>query len=209
VRPRTRHLPEDSLLNHYVAERNGESLDPGHGDHLNGCAECTGRYHELVAFMDGLRFEADAETDRVFDAERLRTQQQIIKRRLEHLGHVARVISFPARFGLRVTATAARVAPRWIAGAAAAGLFVGVAAGRVYDLTHPAWHAPVTSATVARIVPVENQSARSEAAAIEDDLTFMSELETALEHPRTRELMPFDEMTPHDMADTVVSNTMR
>jgi hypothetical protein len=30
-----------------------------------------------------------------------------------------------------------------------------------------------------------------------DDDSFLSELENALQHPRTRELVPYDALTPH------------
>ncbi len=84
--------------------------------------------------MTSLRQEADADVDALFPADRLRAQQQEIARRLESIGRAARVISFPGSTSARRThPSTTRLAMRWIAGAAAAGLFVGVAAGTFFD----------------------------------------------------------------------------
>ncbi len=102
--------------------------------HLAECPACAAHLRELVDFMDGLRAEADTETDAIFTPERLRNQQQQILHRLEHFGHAARVLSFPARLmGRRMVRTASRIAPRWAIAAAAAGLFVGVGVGTLID----------------------------------------------------------------------------
>src|SRR4051794_41208053 len=83
----------------------------------------------MAAFMDQTRADADAETDDAFPAERLRVQQQQILRRLEHVHRSARVITFPSREVSAGSRTVAHLTPRWLAGAAAAGLFIGVAVG--------------------------------------------------------------------------------
>ncbi len=73
-------------------------------------------------------------------------QQQQILHRLEHLGHAARVLSFPARLmGRRMVRTASRIAPRWAIAAAAAGLFVGVGVGTLIDPERGTTPAPVGS----------------------------------------------------------------
>ena len=125
---RVRHLQEDRLFDCYTAAQGGESLDPRAAAHLAQCAECRARYDELVQFMDDLRQEADEETSAVFTPETLRAQQQHIMRRIEHFGHPARVLSFPGRVVRRHFAPTGRIAPRWTAAAAAAGLFIGVLA---------------------------------------------------------------------------------
>ena len=118
---RVRHLQEDRLFDCYTAAQAGELPDPRSAAHIADCAECRARYDELVQFMDGLRQEADEDTAAVFTPETLRAQQQHIMRRIEHLGHPARVLSFPGRVVRRHFApTAGRFAPRWTAAAAAA-----------------------------------------------------------------------------------------
>src|SRR6185295_14371969 len=114
----------------YLAERAGTPLDPPVAEHLADCAGCSSRYAELMAFMDGLRRDGEADADAIFTPERLRVQQQQIARRLALVGRPARVLSFPGRIVRRtLDASGTRQAPRWIAAAAAAGLFVGVALG--------------------------------------------------------------------------------
>jgi hypothetical protein len=190
---RDRHLHEERLFDYYVAERSGEPLDTPSATHLAGCQDCQARYTELSRFMDGLREEAEAETDELFTPHELRVQQQHIRRRIEHLGHPARVLSFPARLMRRhLTASARSAAPRWAAAAAAAGLFVGLGAGLMLDgrqqpvamtVNRPARAAaPVVPATVP--------------AQVIDDDAFLSELEAALGGPYNQELLPFDALTP-------------
>jgi hypothetical protein len=219
---RAHHLHDDRLFDCYVADRTGESPDPPAAEHLLTCEACAARYAELTAFMDGVRAQGDAEADSVFTPERLWNQQQQIMRRIEHVGRAARIISFPSRVGRRVVG-ATRVAPRWLAAAAAAGLFVGVAVGGM--LFDAGTGSPVPTTLMARSKPPRRMAApppvrvTSPASVVEtapspppvvkpatsDDDTFLSELENALEH-RPRELQPYDALTPH-VRD--VSNQLR
>src|SRR5581483_11648481 len=118
------HLLEERLFDCYLAESHGEAIDPPSAEHLVDCTSCASRYAELASFMDTLRADGIAEADAIFTPERLRAQQQQIVRRLALAGHRAQVISFPARFVRRsMGGSGGRSAPRWIAAAAAAGLF--------------------------------------------------------------------------------------
>jgi hypothetical protein len=205
---RAQHLHDDRLFDCYVTARAGEAADPRSAEHLLECAACAGRYAELTTFMDGVRAAGDAEADTVFTPERLWHQQQQIMSRLEHVGRAARVLSFPGQIGRRMAATT-RVAPRWLAAAAAAGLFVGVAVGGMMFDT--GFHVPSATTMMARTrlprrtapppVRVTSPASIVEVAApvkpVGDDDSFLSELENALEHPRTRELLPYDALTPH------------
>jgi len=215
VKGHARHLHDDRLFECFVAERSGEGIDPPAAEHLADCASCAGRYEELRAFLNGLRAEADGEVDALFSSEALREQQQQIARRLEHLGHGARVISFPTHpVAAGAHARAGRLTPRWIAAAAAAGLFVGVGVGSFFQtgarLTrlHPApASAPaVPGAGPQRPMPVPSPAEpvlasstepSGGAGAADSNDEFISELELALERPRTRELRALDELTPH------------
>lgn len=200
---RAHHLQDDRLFECYLAGLDGTAADRLVAAHLAECPACAAHLRELVAFMDGLRAEADAETDAIFTPERLRIQQQQILHRLEHLGHAARVLSFPARLmGRRMVRTASRVAPRWAIAAAAAGLFVGVAVGTLIDPARE--EAPATMATFPIVVPPALLTISDPLAAGDDD-TFLSDLEMALSGPRNRELMPLDALTPRVQA---VSNQL-
>ena len=131
---RANHLQEERLFECYLTSRSGEPIDPPAAEHLADCEPCAARFDELAAFMDGLQHDGEAEADAIFTPERLHQQQQQIERRIALAGRPARVISFPGRFVRRtITGSGARTAPRWIAAAAAAGLFVGVAVGAAYE----------------------------------------------------------------------------
>ncbi len=195
------HLREERLFDCYVAASAGEPVDPPVVEHLTDCAECSARYAELTRFLEGLRAEADAETDALFPPERLQAQQHQIARRLQHVGRPARVITFPGR-----SQTDGGVSPRshratrWIAAAAAAGLFIGVGLGVFYDGGLRGSHATHQVATSFAGRPTLVPS--SEAA----DDAFLSELEVATARPHTRELAAFDALTPHVRE---VTNTIR
>jgi anti-sigma factor RsiW len=197
---RARHLVEERLFDCYVAERAGESIEPPAADHLADCGECAARYAELAQFMDGLRADADADTDALFPAEWRDAQRQQIARRIEHLGHAARIISFPGRLVARhMAGTASRMAPRWAA-AAAAGLFVGIGVGMFYDArSHVAQTAQTISGVPAAARPAQTAPTglpvSVQAPAFDTD-AFLSELESALGGPRTPELMSLDVLTP-------------
>jgi predicted anti-sigma-YlaC factor YlaD len=195
---RARHLAEERLFDCYTAAQSGDVFDPRSAAHLAECTDCRARYDELVQFMDGLRQDVDEETAAIFTPEALRTQQQHIMRRIEHLGHPARVLSFPGRVVRRHFARAGGgVAPRWAAAAAAAGLFIGVGVGVVYDSRSRAAAPNPLAMTIARpsrpAAPVVAVAAPTPVA---DDDAFLSEIETVLGGPHNQELLPFDALTP-------------
>lgn len=201
---RSAHLHDERLVECYFSDRGGERLDPPSVEHLADCESCGMRYAELVTFLDDMRAVSDAETDAVFTSERLRHQQEHILRRLEHASHSARVISFPGQSSGHPTAVAGLVAPRWLAAAAAAGLFVGVAVGGT--LLHPGFDRSATSMRVANSQTASARLAPSPVVLVNapasvsdniDDDAFLMQLEFALERPHTQELQPFDALTPH------------
>jgi len=220
----THHLSEHGLFDCYFAERNGDGLAPPAADHLADCRRCSDEYSQLAAFMDGTRATAEAEVAEVFTPDQLRLQQDQIRQRLELLGHGARVLSFPFGPDGRSTMSfekrpdafspfVSRMTTRWIAAAAAAGLFIGVGAGVLFD--ERARSGPVTSASIAIVHPGASEKAaiaptpteaapalaESEPVAADDpssdDTLFMSELETALGRPHTPELRALDAFTPY------------
>lgn len=196
---RAHHLQEERLFDAYLAERGGTPIDPPVAEHLADCAACGARYAELTTFMDALRRDGDAEADAIFTPERLRLQQQQIAHRIALVGRPARILSFPGRLVRRtIDASASRTAPRWVAAAAAAGLFIGIAVGASFQ-----WRAQLQSragfvtdrARAQRLTPVATRGSGAAQAASDD--AFLSDLELALERPHTRELQAFDALTPH------------
>ncbi len=202
---RAPHLQDEWLVDCYYAERRGDAPDPPSAEHLSDCDACRQRYDELGGFLTTLRSDADAEFDGVFPPERMRAQQNEIARRLEQIGRAARVISFPGRVAARqVHASAARLATRrWVAAAAAAGLFVGVAAGTVLNFggrlggarsnTAQASHQRINVNVPVRLAPAAVNAVQTS----DIDDAFMSDLESALDRPHTSELGVFDALTPH------------
>lgn len=200
---RAPHLQDERLYECYYAERRGDVLDPPTAEHLSDCTACRHRFDELSEFMTALRNDADAELDTLFPPDKLRAQQQEIARRVEHIGRPARVISFPGRLAVRQTTTSTvRLATRWIAAAAAAGLFVGVAAGTAFNFGGRLNFSPGARLSYGRGRPVSNVPSHLSAPHIEatppvSDDAFMSDLESALDRPHTSELVVFDALTPH------------
>jgi len=200
----SRHLKDDDLFECYLANRTGEEPDPRAMEHLADCDQCVSRYDQVVGFMDTTRETAEAEADAEFPAERLLVQQQQIMRRLEHVHRSARVITFPGRDTLSGSRSGGRLTPRWLAAAAAAGLFIGVAVGGYFAPQR--FHGPVVQqAAVDRPMTVQQHPPAPTAIRVNgapddtpaDDDAFLVELEVALARPHTRELQPFDAMTPH------------
>lgn len=210
---RALHPQDDRLFDCYVTARHGDAVDPLVAEHLADCAACASRYAELGSVMDDLAAEAADESDAVFTPERLRAQQQQILRRVEHVGRPARVISFPSHLPAdRSQPASARHAPsRWIAGAAAAGLFIGVGVGAAIEWQrHARADAPAgiivaarTTAAPANVrpavaaAPVAPTTITTPASEIAGDEAFLSDLEVALERTQTRELRAIDALTPH------------
>lgn len=194
------HLLEDRLFGCYLAERGGETIDPRLVEHLTDCPSCAARYTELATFMDALHAEGVAEADAVFDAERLRDQQRQIARRLELVGHQARVLSFPRRLVRgTMTSNSRKVAPRWLSAAAAATLVVAAAAGASYSYRALTGSPSGTTARAASSAsrPVHVAADGRSPAQVAADAAFLSDLEMAMERPHTRELLAFDALTPH------------
>ena len=198
---RAHHLQEERLFDSYLAERAGAPIDPPVAEHLADCDACGTRYAELSAFMDTLRREGETEADAIFTPERLRLQEQQIAKRIALVGRPARVLSFPGRIVRRtLDPSTPRSVPRWIAAAAAAGLFIGVAVGASLQ-----WRSQLQGRQTflsdagrgrgQRLTPVGTRG--TGAAAVASDDAFLSDLELALERPHTRELQAFDALTPH------------
>jgi anti-sigma factor RsiW len=195
---RATHIQEQGLLDCYLAERGDEPIDPRVGEHLADCSACAERYAELAQFMDGLRNEADDEAGEIFTTDHLIAQQRQIARRIEHVGRPARVISFPGASGRPADAAARRITPRWVAGAVAAGIFLGIGLSVTFRWDAPPVQPPLAGdlriAEPARPTPVATDG--TDAVTATDDDAFLTDLEIALEGPRTRELQPFDAITP-------------
>jgi hypothetical protein len=202
VNARPHHLAEERLFDCYVASRAGDAIDPPTAEHLADCPACRAEYAKLSAFLEQVRADGNADADRIFTADRLRAQQQAIARRIESVGRAARVISFPGQAsGPELAGSRSRIAVKWIAASAAAGLFLGVALGASYEWeshTRAIGRVAAASSHASHASRLTSVATRGTApASVADDDAFLSDLEAALERPRTRVLLPFDQLTPH------------
>ena len=128
------HPADDRLIAVYFGDEEASEADRrAVRQHMLGCETCTWRYTELTAPLERLRRDAASEADEVFTPARLDAQCARILDRLEDRAHASRVVPFPsasARLGQPIIH---RPFVRWVAAAAAAGLLVGVLAGRMLE----------------------------------------------------------------------------
>jgi len=181
------HLSDDRLID-VCLDRAPAATEQ---QHLVTCSVCEARRVSLARLLSETSEVAIAEADAVFTEERLARQRAHILQRVEQESRQGRLISFPAGHTSSPSLLRARPAARWIAGAAAAGLFIGLLAGH---LTH--------DFTAGRVMPGSSRVAASPAAAFQAVSTSMSEeeflgrLEIAIEGTGGSALRPLDDLTP-------------
>jgi hypothetical protein len=88
------------------------------------------------------------------------------------------------------------MAPRWVASAAVAGLLVGVGVGLFFDTGGRTAQPSPALVAVSRPVRLDPPPSSSLPLIDREDV-FLSEIEVAVDRPRTAELAAFDELTPH------------
>jgi hypothetical protein len=164
--------------------------------HLAICHVCEARRAGLARILAEVSGVAAADADVLFTEERLGRQRARILERVEQDSRQGRLISFPAGQTQTPTRLRARPATRWIAGAAAAGLFIGVLAGH---LTH--------DFTAGRVLPRRAQPPSQAVAtpavtgvqAVSTTMSeeeFLGRLEIAIEGTGGSALRPLDDLTP-------------
>lgn len=196
------HLTDQRLIDTYFARvGDGAELDAVQTEyeHVRACEACARRYEDLTASLERLREAAFVEADAYFTADRLAAQRGRILRHLEGVEHPARVIHFPR------TAVKPRVARvhtplfRWVAAAAAAGLVIGVSAGRLLYVRSGASPRPAASVqarTTPPVVRAPGVAHDSVSLNGEFDEAFLSEIEMAMSQQRIAALQALDAMTP-------------
>lgn len=179
------HLSDERLIDVCLADT------PVDADrqHLDACPACEGRRATIARVLDDVSTAAAADADAVFSADRLAKQHSRILQRIEREGRPARLIAFPAA-GSSDRMPHPRPAARWIAGAAAAGLIIGVLAGQLVHLRPNARampgalnQRPAVAALQAVSVPLSEEE-------------FLGRLELAVEATTGASLQPLDDLTP-------------
>lgn len=179
------HLSDESLIELHALLIAGEhTVAARYLKHVKRCESCAERLDAVREDAAALRRDVTANVDALITPARLDRQFDVIMRRLE--GHSGRVLPFPTG-----TQRTAPVQPlrRWVAGAAAAGLVIGIGAGRLMG--------PVSTS------PQASWRARAEvvgpgAAGVqqETDEQMLVEIDAAVSRSRTKEFRALDELTP-------------
>lgn len=195
------HLSDDRLAECYINERCGESPDLASLEHLADCPACGERYQHLSTLLEEVRDVAETESNEVFTSDHLARQRQQIFTRLEGVHRAARVLSFPARDVANEPRAVAPLTMRWVAGAAAAGLFIGFAVGGYIGPERAFSRSAAGTTSTAPPMSVQrpaNQPAVMVGSTVSesDDERFLQELDLALTRSYARELQPFDALTP-------------
>ena len=186
-----RHLSDDRLIEVCLDSAPAQ----GEIQHLELCVECQGRRADLARLLTDVSQAVAAEADAAFPAERLTRQHARILQRLEHEGQPGRVIAFPAGHAAEALALRTRPAMRWIAGAAAAGLVIGVLAGHLaHDFSVIRPTRASQTAAAARPAP-DVPTLQAVATTISED-ELLGQIDLAIEGSGGTSLRPLDDLTP-------------
>ena len=183
---RAPHLSDDRLIevsldrSPSVAER----------EHLDACSACAARRADLSQLLVATTNVAIAEADTVFTPERLARQKTRILLRLEQEGRPGKVVTFPAGHVQPPRPLRARPGMRWVAGAAAAGVFIGMLAGHYAPVLRSGAHQ--TSFAPAGSSPVALQTVSTTMSEEE----VLGRLEMAIDGTSGTTLQPLHDLTP-------------
>ena len=181
------HLSDDRLID-VCLDRAPAAIER---QHLGSCDVCEKRRANLARLLADVSDVARAEADAVFTPERLSRQHARILQRVEQEARHGRVLSFPAGHGPNHTLLRATPGMRWVAGAAAAGLVIGLLAGHLaHDL--PAGRAQSASQAAVRPAAASLQAISTTMSEEE----FLGRLEVATEGTSGFALRPLDDLTP-------------
>lgn len=187
---RIAHVSDDRLVTVCL-----DGASPSEQAHLDSCPECTARRDRLDEMLADVSEAATTDTDAVFTAERLATQQARILQRVALDGRPGRLIAFPAASMSDVRLFRTRPSSRWVAAAAAAGLAIGLLVGRLSLTGGPSRSSGVTDLRPAVSARLEPASPIISAAMHLSDDEFLGQIETAGSGP-AEVLRPLHELTP-------------
>lgn len=184
---RTAHLSDDQILGLCL----DEVASPSTRAHVETCSACAARQTELSRLLADVSATTRAEADAAFSPQHLQRQQARILQRIERIGRTATIVSFPAGHARSVPPARPRSGMRWVAGAAAAGLIIGLLAG---EYRREVWLVnPAAGAFSAGPQTVSNLQAVSAAMSEEE---FLSRLELVIDGTGGPTLQPLHDLTP-------------
>lgn len=190
------HLSDDRLLDVCLdgaSGGGGAAVAPTESEeqHLRSCAACEERRMRLALLLAEVREVAAAQADAYFTPDRLARQRARVLQRIEHEARHGQVITFPAAHA-HAPSFRSRPGMRWIAGAAAAGLFIGLAAEH---LAHWMPSRASQPAAIAGAVDAPPDALQLVAAPLSED-EFLGRIEIAAEGTTGAALRPLDDLTP-------------
>ncbi len=194
-----RHISDATLTEWYAKGWAPADLPADVVHHLEACPRCSQRRDDLVDMLDGLGPGATAEAEAELTPARLQDQRRRIMRRLATLvgsEAPAKVLRFPAR--IRATPTVIS-RNRWLPAAMAAGLLVGVVAGRLLDfgMADRAENVVVVAAADGdAFLAASRANALRGAQGVQNDEVILTEIDAALEALSVDALSDLDALTP-------------
>jgi hypothetical protein len=188
------HLSDDRLIE-VALDRSPDVYDR---EHLDACPTCDARLDDLTRLLSVTTSAAVAEADEVFTPERLQRQRNRILQRIEHEGrpgkHEGRpgkIVNFPAGQVHHPRPARPRPGMRWVAGAAAAGIVIGMLAGHYA----PTFRMQNTRSVSFAKVPPETVAMQAVSTTLSEE-EFLGRLETAVDGTGGSTLQPLHELTP-------------
>ena len=180
------HLSDDRLIE--VSLDRSPSVTER--EHLGACSVCAARGADLSQLLVATTSAAVAEADAVFTPERLTRQKTRILHRLEQEGRPGKVVNFPAGHMHQPRPRRARPGMRWVAGAAAAGVFIGMLAGHYAPMLQPDARQSSFAPASPEAVTVQSVSTTL------SEEEFLGRLEMAIDGTGGTTLQPLHDLTP-------------
>ena len=180
------HLSDDRLIEVSL----DRSASVTEREHLSACSKCASRHADLSQLLVATTSVAVAEADAVFTPERLARQKTRILQRLEQEGRPGKVVNFPAGHVQPTRPLRARPGMRWVAGAAAAGVFIGILAGQYAPVLRSGAGQPVFVPVTPEPVTLQSVSTTM------SEEEFLGRLEMAIDGTSGTTLQPLHDLTP-------------
>jgi hypothetical protein len=154
------------------------------------CTVCAARHQQVTDALLEVTSTAEAMADAAFPPEKLARQRARILQRIEHYGRQARVLAFPARHVRRPSRWQPPSVRRWVAGAAAAGLIIGMLAGHMAHEISPFGLSAALNRPEPEAIPLRASSD------VLGDNELLRSIEAAVDTTGPSALRPIADLTP-------------
>lgn len=195
------HLNDTTLIQAYLENRDGNTVSQSTTDHLMNCEDCAKKYARLTTLVHSIKLAEEPDFLSSITSERLSRQRQRIMHRIGIMVGSelpASILRFPTFF--TQTTTPRSNNNRWLAASmVAAGLFLGVIGGQLFDLAQISNLGSISfvqNVTKDTLIIEPDQARQTNNSYDQIDMMTFSELEIALEASSATELYTLDIMTP-------------